>query len=86
MNWRIILGFWPANSDGDDIVIYKSEKRDKMLKKLFFLRQQVNRKRSKRPNFCLADFVAPVGVQKDYIGGFAVTAGKGIECGKKSTF
>ena len=76
---KAVFGFWPANSDGDDIVIFESEKRTKVLNKLFFLRQQINRKNSDRPNMCLADFIAPIGVKKDYIGGFLVTAGSGIE-------
>ena len=76
---KAVFGFWPANSDGDDIVVFESEKRKKVLKKLFFLRQQVNRKNSKRPNLCLSDFVAPVGVKNDYVGAFLVTAGSGIE-------
>ena len=41
-------------------------------KKLFFLRQQVSRKNSQRANFCLADFVAPIGTKNDFIGGFLV--------------
>ncbi len=74
-----VFGFWPANSDGDDVVIFESEKRKKISKKLFFLRQQVSRKNSNRPNFCLADFIAPIGTKDDFIGGFLVTAGSGIE-------
>ena len=76
---KCVFGFWPANSDGDDIILFNCEKRNKVKKKLFFLRQQVNRKKSKRANFCLADFVAPIGTKNDFIGGFLVTAGSGIE-------
>ena len=76
---KCVFGFWPANSDGDDILLFDSERRDKVKTKLFFLRQQVSRKNSKRANFCLADFVAPVGTKNDFIGGFLVTAGSGIE-------
>ena len=51
-----------------------------MIKKLHFLRQQVSRENSKRPNFCLSDFVSPTSSKiKDFIGGFLVTAGDGIE-------
>ena len=51
-----------------------------MRKKLHFLRQQVSRENSKRPNFCLSDFVSPISSKiKDFIGGFLVTAGDGIE-------
>ena len=75
-----VIGFWPANSDGDDILIFKDNSRKKILKKLHFLRQQVSRENSKRPNFCLSDFVSPTSSKiKDFIGGFLVTAGDGIE-------
>ena len=46
-----VIGFWPANSEGDDILIFKDNSRKKILKKLHFLRQQVSRENSKRPNF-----------------------------------
>lgn len=77
---QAVIGFWPANSDCDDIEIYNSEERKNIKKKLFFLRQQVNRKKSERANYSLADYIAPKnsGI-KDYIGGFAVTAGNGID-------
>ena len=75
-----VIGFWPANSDGDDILIFKDNSRKKILKKLHFLRQQVSRENSKRPNFCLSDFVSPTSSKiKDFIGGLLVTAGDGIE-------
>ena len=64
---------------GDDVAIYNDETRSSILKTVHHLRQQ-NKKAESQPNYCLSDFVAPVdsGVQ-DYIGGFAVTAGIGIE-------
>ena len=75
-----VIGFWPANSQGDDILIFKDNSRNKILKKLHFLRQQVSRENSKRPNFCLSDFVSPTSSKiEDFIGGFLVTAGDGIE-------
>ena len=75
-----VIGFWPANSEGDDILIFKDNSRKKIFKKLHFLRQQVSRENSKRPNFCLSDFVSPTSSKiKDFIGGFLVTAGDGIE-------
>ena len=75
-----VVGFWPASSDLDDILIYENDDRKKILNKFFNLRQQVNRKNSKRANFCLSDFVAPSVLNiKDYIGGFLVTAGLEIE-------
>ncbi|HET6264157.1 MAG TPA: vitamin B12 dependent-methionine synthase activation domain-containing protein, partial [Usitatibacter sp.] len=74
-----VYGLWPANSIGDDIEIYVDDKRERVLSTWHNLRQQ-NEKPSGNPNQCLADFVAPKdsGVA-DYVGGFAVTAGLGIE-------
>ncbi|QDZ10209.1 methionine synthase [Devosia ginsengisoli] len=70
---RAVVGFWPANADGDDIRLYKDEGRKDELGKLFTLRQQLS-KRDGKPHMALADFVAPDGVP-DYVGGFVVTAG-----------
>jgi 5-methyltetrahydrofolate--homocysteine methyltransferase len=76
---RAVVGLWPANSDGDDVVVYADEAREHVLARMPMLRQQLLRDRG-RKNLCLADFVAPVesGVA-DYIGGFAVTTGHGVE-------
>jgi len=70
-----VIGFWPCRSDGDDVVLFEDESRTRKLSRLHFLRQQVA-KRAGRPNMCLADFISP---QADWIGGFAVTAGHGID-------
>ncbi|WP_140908818.1 methionine synthase [Cognatiluteimonas lumbrici] len=69
---KAVVGFWPAASIGDDVQLDDGTV-------LHFLRQQAD-KPPERPNLCLADFVAPKdsGV-RDWIGGFAVTAGHGIE-------
>ena len=76
---RAVIGFFPANSQGDDIVLYTDENRTEELETLHHLRQQ-NIKAPGQANYCLADFVAPIDSNKtDYIGGFAVTAGIGIE-------
>jgi 5-methyltetrahydrofolate--homocysteine methyltransferase len=72
---RGVIGFWPANSDGDDIVVYTDETRTLELTRLHTLRQQMGKSEGK-PNTALSDFIAPVGIP-DYIGGFAVTAGHG---------
>ena len=74
-----VVGFFPANSVGDDIEIYSDESRKKVLCRFINLRNQVERNDS-TPNYCLADFIAPKesGIT-DYIGAFAVTAGIGIE-------
>ena len=74
-----VVGFWPANSVGDDIEVYADESRANRIATLHTLRQQMTRERD-RANLALADFVAPKdsGVD-DYVGGFAVTAGIGEE-------
>jgi len=74
-----VVGFWPANAVGDDIELYTDETRTKRLATLHTLRQQMARDPGK-PNLALADYVAPkeTGL-KDYVGGFAVTAGIGEE-------
>ncbi len=67
------IGFWPANSDADDVIVAA----DKPVK-LSFLRQQI-KKAPGQPNFSLADFIAPTSSNtKDFMGAFAVTI-KGIE-------
>jgi 5-methyltetrahydrofolate--homocysteine methyltransferase len=76
---RAVIGFFPANSDGDDVVVYEDESRTQIRHVLHHLRQQ-NVKAPGRPNYCLSDFIAPTGQGiADYIGAFAVTAGIGIE-------
>jgi 5-methyltetrahydrofolate--homocysteine methyltransferase len=74
-----IVGFWPANSVGDDIAVYTDDTRTKERAKLFTLRQQIARDPSRnRAHTALADFVAPKESElADYVGGFAVTSGLG---------
>jgi 5-methyltetrahydrofolate--homocysteine methyltransferase len=76
---RGVYAFWPANTDGDDIIVYRDDSRRTELVRLPMLRQQEIAIEG-RPNRSLADFVAPrdSGVP-DYIGMFAVTAGHGAE-------
>ncbi|MBN9049990.1 MAG: methionine synthase [Rhizobiales bacterium] len=72
-----VFGFWPANRDGDDVVLYTDESRSKELTRLHTLRQQLT-KRDGKHNAALADFVAPRdGGVPDYVGAFVVTAGIG---------
>ena len=72
---KAVIGFWPANSVGDDIALYTGESRSEKLATFFTLRQQLQR-RDGKPNVALSDFVAPEGSGvNDYIGGFVVTAG-----------
>lgn len=74
---RATIGFWPANAEGDDIVLYADESRTKSIATLHTLRQQLE-KREGRFNAALADFIAPIGAGvPDYVGGFVVTAGIG---------
>ncbi|CAA9892552.1 homocysteine-N5-methyltetrahydrofolate transmethylase, B12-dependent [Candidatus Methylobacter favarea] len=76
---RAVIGFFPANSAGDDIVVYSDDSRTRQREVLHHLRQQ-NIKAPGRPNYCLSDFIAPVDSGRaDYIGAFAVTTGIGIE-------
>ena len=74
---RAVFGLFPANSVGDDVELYADESRSRTTATLHFLRQQQQRPAGKA-NECLADFVAPAGTP-DWLGTFAVTAGRGIE-------
>ena len=81
-NWleaRAVVGLFPANTVGDDIEIYADEARTKVIHKQITLRQQT-KKVAGQPNLALADFIAPKesGI-KDYIGGFVVTTGIGLD-------
>jgi 5-methyltetrahydrofolate--homocysteine methyltransferase len=83
-NWltaNAVVGFWPANAGGDDIVVYADESRVRERARLFSLRQQMARSPGNtRSHTALADFVAPAETGlRDYLGGFAVTAGIGEE-------
>ncbi len=72
---RGVIAIWPVRRDNDDVVIYEGDNRAEEIARLPFLRQQIA-KREGRPNSCLADFISP---DADWLGGFAVTAGDGIE-------
>ena len=81
-NWLVAkaaIGFWPANSVEDDIVLFSDNDREREIARFHTLRQQMKRE-GLRANHALSDFVAPLdsGVP-DYIGGFVVTAGHGCE-------
>lgn len=79
---RAVIGFYPANSDGDDIAIFNAKGqrgKDTKILTVQTLRQQME-KPPGRPNVALADFIAPLETGlEDYLGFFAVTAGLGIE-------
>jgi 5-methyltetrahydrofolate--homocysteine methyltransferase len=71
------IGFWPANADGDDIVVYADDTRQEKIATYHTLRQQLE-KREGRFNTALSDFIAPISSDvPDYIGSFVVTAGIG---------
>ena len=74
-----VYGFFPANSEGDDILVFDDDSRSKVKFKFPMLRQQWEREGQE--NFkSLADYIAPLSSKKaDYIGAFAVTAGDGAE-------
>jgi len=74
-----VYGFYPANSEGDDIIVYADVTRTQELTRLHTLRQQKDTQRG-TPQLALADFIAPRDSgQIDYIGAFAVTAGHGTQ-------
>jgi 5-methyltetrahydrofolate--homocysteine methyltransferase len=72
---KAVLGFYPSNSEGEDILIYVNDYRNNILKRLPMLRQQTG----KPPYFSLRDYIAPThtGI-KDYLGFFTVSAGFGV--------
>lgn len=82
---RGVVGFWPAQAEGDDIVVFEDETRTGELARFHTLRQQI-KKANGKPNLALSDFVALPGEKAtgDYIGAFAVTTGHGeLEAAKR---
>src|SRR5580658_2451187 len=74
-----VIGFWPCNSVGDDVEVYSDEGRSSVATKFHMLRQQ-QEKPADQFNHSLADYIAPRESGRiDYIGGFAVTSGHGVE-------
>ncbi|RLD62439.1 MAG: methionine synthase [Bacteroidetes bacterium] len=77
-----IIGFYPANSIGDSIKLYKDENRNETLEVFHHLRQQSEKDSNSAYNYflSLADYIAPYESDlTDYVGGFAVTTGIGVE-------
>ena len=74
---RGVYGFFPANRTGEDVTVFADESRLQARTTLHFLRQQMS-KEDGSPNWSLADFIAPAG-GADYIAGFAVTTGVGLD-------
>jgi 5-methyltetrahydrofolate--homocysteine methyltransferase len=76
---RAVRGYWPANSIGDDIVVFADESRSEELTRFNMLRQQ-RTSTDQTPARSLADFVAPLeSGKRDYIGAFALTTGIGAD-------
>jgi 5-methyltetrahydrofolate--homocysteine methyltransferase len=77
---RAAVGFWPAARKGaDDIAVYSDEARGEEMATLHHVRQQ-GEKPDGKPNLSLADYISPAdGGPPDYIGGFCVTTGLGVE-------
>src|SRR6185312_11271878 len=74
-----VTGFWPASAVSDDVVLWTDEKRATPILTWRNLRQQ-NERPAGKPNYCLADFVAPAATRlRDYVGAFAVTTGGAVE-------
>ena len=73
-----VIGFWPANSVGDDIELYKNDDRSEILAIIYNLRQQMVRTNN-RANYCLSDYISPKDGKPDYLGGFAVSTGFGLK-------
>ncbi|MFN9597062.1 MAG: methionine synthase [Bacteroidota bacterium] len=72
-----VVGLWPANADGDDIIAFADEQRKLEICRFHSLRQQTQ-KPSGMPNLALSDFVAPSGYA-DHIGAFVVSTGDGVD-------
>jgi len=76
---KAVIGFFPANSEGDDILIYTDESRNE-IKTIFHTLRQQTVKADDKPNQALADFIAPTASGlADYLGGFALTTGPEVE-------
>ncbi|WP_373183196.1 methionine synthase [Halomonas campaniensis] len=77
---RGVIGIWPANSVDDDVIeVYADESRTEVVERLHHIRQQTAKNRD-GVCYSLADFIAPKESGKpDWIGGFAVTTGHGVE-------
>ena len=76
---KAVIGFWPCQSRGDDLIVYSDESKSTVAKVFHTLRQQLD-KPADQFNHALADYIAPESSGRlDYLGGFAVTAGHGVE-------
>ncbi len=77
---KAVWGFWPANTAGDDIVLFAGEERAQELLRFPMLRQQEAKPDGKKAHRSLADFVAPLeSGREDFLGAFAVNSGLGVD-------
>ncbi|MCB0414446.1 MAG: methionine synthase, partial [Bdellovibrionales bacterium] len=75
---KAVMGFWPAQAEGNDVFLFSDEAKTQKIDQLCFLRQQSDKK-GKAPNLSLADFISPLKEHKDFIGAFAVTMGSKVD-------
>ena len=76
---KAVIGFFPANSEGDDVLIYTDESRNE-IKTIFHTLRQQTVKADEKPNQALSDFIAPTDSGlADYLGAFALTTGSEVE-------
>ncbi|MBN1946554.1 MAG: methionine synthase [Bradymonadales bacterium] len=77
---RAAYGFFPVNSQDEDILVFTDDSRRTVRTRIHLLRQQRKQPGPEQANLSLADFIAPLeSGRADYLGGFAVTAGIGLE-------
>ncbi len=77
---KAVYGFFPANADGEDIVLYKDDQRQEPLMRFCMLRQQRQKRDEGKAHLSLADYIAPASTGlPDHMGAFAVTAGIGLK-------
>ena len=73
-----MIGLWPANASGDDVILYQDLEKQKEISRFHFIRRQQTL--LNQPQYCLSDFIAPVESDRtDYLGAFAVCAGAGVD-------
>jgi 5-methyltetrahydrofolate--homocysteine methyltransferase len=77
---KVVYGYWPCNSDGDDLVVYDAQDHDREVQRFAFPRQ------SGRKHLCISDFFRPVGEGKDVLGLQCVTVGDEVSKYAKKLF
>jgi 5-methyltetrahydrofolate--homocysteine methyltransferase len=73
-----MIGLWPANASGDDVILYQDLEKQKEISRFHFIRRQQTL--LSQPQYCLSDYIAPIeSGRTDYLGAFAVCAGAGVD-------